>query len=244
MKLPGGKTGIAIFLWLVVLSTPPAVADPAKDRAAQQLSHILPNTLIDGFGPSPIPGLFEVTAGDNLFYFSPSGHLVFGEIWSKDGRSLTAERRQQIVAEKLKALPLEKALTIGHGPRQIIEFTDPDCPFCRKVDAFLDGRDDVTRHIFLYPMAALHPKAVAKARYILCSEHPEQAMQEVYTGHWDTQELPPMTKECSATLLDEHWRLGGSLGVRGTPTLWVDGVAIKGADLESLAALLDQPTNP
>ena len=229
----------ALCVLLVSLGVQPAQAnDPGKD-AAEQLSRMLPNTMIDGFGPTPIPGLFEVSAGDNLFYFSPTGHLVFGEIWSKDGRSLTAERREQIVAEKLKALPLEKSLTIGHGPRQIIEFTDPD--FCRKVDAFLDVRSDVTRHIFFYPLEGLHPKAAAKARYILCSEDREQAKQEVFAGVWDNKELPAVANDCQETLLNEHWRLGGALGVRGTPTIWVDGIGIKGADLDSIAALLQNP---
>jgi thiol:disulfide interchange protein DsbC len=220
----------------------PALAeDPAGDPA-DQLSQILPNTTIDGFGPTPIPGLFEVTAGDQIFYFSPTGHLVFGEIWTKDGRSLTAERREQVIAEKIKRLPLQKALTIGNGPHQVIEFTDPDCPFCRKVDVFFANRSDVTRHVFFYPIAGLHPKAAAKARYILCSDDRERAMREVYAGAWDSEALPPLANGCQETLLDEHLQLGGMLGVRGTPTIWVDGTAIKGADLAAIAALLDQPS--
>jgi thiol:disulfide interchange protein DsbC len=216
--------------------------DPARDPA-DQLSQLLPNTTIDGFGPTPIPGLFEVTAGDQIFYFSPTGHLVFGEIWSKDGRSLTAERREEVVAEKIKRLPLQKAVTIGNGPHQVIEFTDPDCPFCRKVDTYFAGRSDVTRHVFFYPLETLHPQAAAKARYILCSEDREKALEEVYAGKWDSVSLPPMANGCQETLLDEHLQLGGMLGVRGTPTIWVDGIRIKGADLAAIAALLDQPSN-
>ena len=58
----------ALCLILVaILGIEPVLAeDPAGDPA-EQLSQILPNTTIDGFGPTPIPGLFEVTAGDQNF---------------------------------------------------------------------------------------------------------------------------------------------------------------------------------
>ena len=233
----------AIYLLLVAcVGIQPALAKDAAGNPAEQLSQLLPNTTIDGFGPTPIPGLFEVTAGDQIFYFSPTGHLVFGEIWSKDGRSLTAERREQVIGEKLKRLPLQKSLTIGHGPHQVIEFTDPDCPFCRKIDAFFAGRSDVTRHIFFYPIERLHPKAAAKARFVLCNENKESALKDVYSGKWDNADLPPIANGCQETLLDEHLQLGGMLGVRGTPSIWVDGISIKGADLDAITALLDQPS--
>ncbi len=233
----------AFYLSLVALAgIQPAFAEESAGDPAHQLSEILPNTTIDGFGPTPIPGLFEVTAGDQIFYFSPTGHLVFGEIWSRDGQSLTAERRQQIVAEKIKRLPLQKALTLGNGPHQVIEFTDPDCPFCRQVDAVLAKRADVTRHVFFYPLTGLHPNAAAKSRFILCSDDPEATMQDVFGGRWDDAPLPPLANDCRENLLSEHQQLAGMLGVRGTPSIWVNGTAVKGADLDAIAALLDQPS--
>lgn len=68
------------------------------------------------------------------------------------------------------------------------------------------------------------------------------AMRDVYAGTWDSEALPPLANGCQETLLDEHLQLGGMLGVRGTPIIWVDGTAIKGADLAAIAALLDQPS--
>jgi len=233
---------IFCLLLIACLGIQPALAEETAENPADQFSRMMPNTTIDGFGPTPIPGLFEVTAGDQIFYFSPTGHLVFGEIWTSDGRSLTGERREQVVGEKLKRLPLQKALTIGNGPHQIIEFTDPDCPFCRKLDAFFANRSDVTRHVFFYPLEGLHPKAAAKARFVLCSEDQEKALKDVYSGKWDNVDLPPLADSCQETLLDEHLQLGGMLGVRGTPSIWVDGIRIKGADLAAIAALLDQPS--
>ncbi|APG23995.1 hypothetical protein A7E75_02380 [Syntrophotalea acetylenica] len=207
-------------------------------EAAAQMKRMFPQTGIDGFLPSPIPGLYEVTAGGQIFYFSPEGYLVLGEIWSKDGQSITAQRREQILAGKVKELPLDKAVTIGNGPHQVIEFTDPDCPYCRKLDDYLSAREDITRHIFFCPLET-HPQARDKALYILCSTDRETAKHEVFTGMWDGTR--PSLKNCSTTLLDEHLRLAGAVGVRGTPTLWVNGKRIGGANIEAIASILDNP---
>jgi len=47
-------------------------------------------------------------------------------------------------------LDLSKALVIGNGPKTVIEFTDPDCPFCRKAASYFANRTDVTKYVFLY----------------------------------------------------------------------------------------------
>jgi len=215
------------------------VPDAALDEALQQFSKTLPKTGVDSFKPSPIPGLYQVSAGPQVFYFSPEGYLVFGEIWSQDGKNITAQARNDIVQANIAKLPLDKALTIGSGPIQVIEFTDPDCPFCRQIDQMLAKRTDLTRHIFFFPLESIHKTARAKARYVLCSQDKEVALQEVFQGGLDNQPIPQVG-DCDAdVLIDEHLRAGGSVGVRGTPTLWIDGQRIQG-DAKTISTYLNQ----
>ena len=93
---------------------------------------------------------------------------MFGEIWTKDGRNVTAEKRARIAAAKLKDVPLDKAVKIGNGRNKVIEFTDPDCPYCRKAAEFFKGRNDVTLYVFFFPLP-IHKDAQAHARYVLCA---------------------------------------------------------------------------
>ena len=107
--------------------------------------------------------------GPNIIYFHPEKDLLmFGEIWTKDGKNMTAEKKGQARFARLKDLPLDKAVKIGNGRNKVIEFTDPDCPYCRKASAFLKGRKDVTRYVFFFPLP-IHKEAEAHARYVLCS---------------------------------------------------------------------------
>jgi thiol:disulfide interchange protein DsbC len=216
-----------------------------EEETMRKLAGAFPNLSIDGFAPSPVEGIFEVTAGNQIFYFSPQGYLFFGEVWSKEGMNLTSERREQLAAEAIRKLPLDRAVKIGHGSTTVIEFTDPDCPFCRKTDDFLSKRTDVTRYVFLFPLTKIHPEAAAKSKLILCSDDPGKTLHEVISGKFDGKPIT-LPDACDGDRkLQDHIDLGGKLGVRGTPALWINGKPVSGADLQRIAALIDQgKTNP
>lgn len=235
----------AAFLAAVLLAHGAAWAGQKDEETMRKLAGTFPNLTIDGFAPSPVEGIFEVTAGNQVFYFSPQGYLFFGEVWSKEGKNLTAERREQLAAEAIRKLPLVQAVKIGNGPTKVIEFTDPDCPYCRKTDDFLAKRKDVTRYVFLFPLTKIHPEAAAKSKLILCSDDPVKTLHEVFSGKFDGQPITlPVACEADRKLQD-HIDLGDKLGVRGTPAIWIDGNPVSGADLQRIAALIDQgKTNP
>lgn len=229
---------LCVLVSLAVVSTSVFAAGIDRNKAMEEFAKTLPKTGIDTFQPTPIPGLWQVGAGTQIFYFSPKGYLVFGEIWTPEGKNITAEARNKIIEKNLAKLPLDKALTIGDGPIQVFEFTDPDCPFCRKLDQMLAQRTDITRHIFFFPLESIHKSARAHTRFILCSEDKETALREVSQGELDKQ--PMSNGDCQVdSLIDEHLRAGGSVGVRGTPTLWIDGRPVRG-DVETISNYLNR----
>ena len=225
---------------LVLIVTMTAGYSAAKDNfkiETDSLKKSFPNLRVDSVKESPIKGLYEIVAGNQVFYFSPDGYLMFGELWSKDGKNLTAEMRENVLAEKVKSIPLDKALKIGTGPHQVIEFTDPDCPYCRKVDEFLAKRTDLTRYVFFLPLRQIHPDAEKKAQYILSQKDWEKALREVVSGVLDGKPLPETAHK--NLMLEEMEQVAKSIGVRGTPALWIDGTAVNGADIPRISALLD-----
>jgi thiol:disulfide interchange protein DsbC len=215
---------------------------PAEDTgpdAGDLLREAFPNLIFESVRPTEIEGLYEVVAGDNIFYFHPeTGHLIFGEIWTKDGRSFTAERREELVAGKIANLPLDRAVKIGDGQNTVIEISVPDCPYCRRAADFFRERADVTRYVFFFPLTQIHPEAEKKAMYILCSDTPVEAYEEVYQGKFDGKDIS-LPSECSGReILDEHIRIAQSLGVRGTPVFWINGKRISGADIPRIEKIL------
>lgn len=231
------KLKIGGLILVVIITAGFAAAKEDFKTETDNLKKNFPNLRVDSVKESPIKGLYEIVAGNQVFYFSPDGYLMFGELWSKDGKNLTAEMREKVLAEKVKSIPLGKALKIGSGPRQVIEFTDPDCPYCRKVDEFLAKRTDVTRYVFFFPLRQIHPDAEKKARYILSQKDREKAFREVVSGALDGKPAPESVHQDA--MLEEMELVAKSVGVRGTPALWIDGTAVNGADIPRITALLD-----
>lgn len=199
-----------------------------------------PRLKITGVRTTQIPGLYELETGPNLIYYYPDkGLVVFGEIWSKEGRSLTGERRQEITAKKAGEIPLARAtLTIGNGKNKVIEFTDPGCPYCRKAAAFFKGRKDVARHIF-FLAPPKNPKAGDAIAYVLCAQDRQKAYEEVMEGKLDKKGDKAACQDKAAAMIEDHRNIALAAGVRGTPAFWINGAFVPGADIPVIEALLD-----
>ena len=129
-----------------------------------------PNIRLDSITPTAVNGFYEIVSEGRVAYYAPGPeYLLTGSLINREGRNLTEERAAEILKQNLKEIPLEKALKIGNGSHTVIEITDPDCSYCRKASAFLSARDDVTRHVFFFPLP-MHPNAEAKIRYIFCAD--------------------------------------------------------------------------
>jgi len=212
-----------------------ALPDPAAGRrdaaGAKQVKEMLEarlrNTRIDAVKPSVIPGLYEVRAGGNIFY-SDGEYLLFGHIFDTGGRDLTQEAIDDMTAERLKSVTdLGDALKIGNGRHEVIEFTDPECPFCRRAEALLEG-GDVTRYIFFYPLP-MHRRAKPMSVHILCSENPEAEYAAAMRGGLDGGADLKSCRE-GEERLGRMVKAARRLGVSGTPLFFIDGKRVSGAD--------------
>lgn len=195
-----------------------------------------------------IQGLYEVTVGQNIIYYAPSaGKIITGEIHDKSGLNITAEKRKMLLALKeaetaklIDTLPIERAVKIGSGKNIVVEFTDIDCVFCRKVEEFFRTRDDVTRYVFFMPLDSIHPQAKAKAKHVLCAVDPAAEYLAAMTGSLDHAEL----KGCGGRdqeleeVLAVHKAAADKMGVTGTPAMWVNKKQVNGADVRKLQRYL------
>ena len=133
---------------------------------------------------------------------------------------------------------LSKALVIGNGPKKVIEFTDPDCPFCRKASAYFHNRRDITRYVFLNPLA-MHPNSRQKVQYILSSPEKTRLYHEVMSGmvdRMDAKNLP--VTAAGVKLQEEQQAIAKKAGIDSTPTFMIMGRIIEGFDLPKIEELL------
>jgi len=213
--------------------------DPST-KALDAFKKAYPHTQVESVAGTGIAGLSEVVTGGNILYFAPEGnYLLFGEIYTSKGKNLTAARREELAAIRLENLPLDLGVKIGNGRNRLIEFTDPDCPYCRKVERFFKGRRDVTRYVFFAPLVQLHPDSERKVAWILSSKNREKAFHEIMSGKHDKDRLPQPDKR-AGELVARHRQLATNMGVMGTPLFWVNGRMVQGADIPAIEKLLGE----
>jgi thiol:disulfide interchange protein DsbC len=133
-------------------------------------------------------------------------------------------------------MDLEKAIRIGMGRTMVVEFTDPDCPFCRKAATHFRERRDVTLYIFLNPLA-MHPHAREKAQYILSAPDRAKAYEEVMAGKFDGKP-PTAITQAGIRLLDEHMAIARKEKIDSVPTFIISGRIVEGFDLRRIEELL------
>lgn len=216
---------------------PAAAAD-----AQRQLRQTFTNLTFEDFGPAPVKGpIYQAIAGGRIIYFAPeSGHLLFAAVYDKNGLNVTAMAQDASARKRLGAIDPAGALVIGPaGAPQVIEFTDPDCPYCQALERFWIAKAAEGKVVqrLIYFVSGIHPEAAAKAEHILCSPDKVAAFKAVYAGV-----RPPVLLKCAAgqDKITKDALTVRKMGVSGTPTLFVDGKLISGFQQAELEAFLEQ----
>lgn len=229
------RNAFLCFIFLVIAAGPVFSATPEED-----LKQDFPGLNFQSIRPSTIPGLFEVIADGRVIYYSQNAHsLVVGQIYSRDGKNVTQERFLELLAAKIKDLPLDKAIKIGEGKNTVIEFTDPDCSFCRKGFEFLKTRTDITKYVFFVPLPS-HPDAVPKIRYVLCAQDKKAAYEEAMSGKLDEMKFKPCTDPKAEELFKLHEQVAAKMNINATPMFFINGTPVRGADTEAIQKLLER----
>ncbi len=182
---------------------------------------------IDEVSQTPMKGLYEVRIGTDLFYTDAKGNYVIqGElIDTKVRRNLTEDRINKLTAIDFSALPLKDAFTIvrGDGKRKVAVFEDPNCGYCKRFERDMQNVDNVTVHLFLYPI--LSPDSAEKSRNIWCSKDKAAAWQD-----YMIKDKTPAAASCDTSAVQRNLALGKKYKITGTPTLiFADGSRVPGA---------------
>ena len=229
--------------WLTALTLSLAtlgIAHADVKTLEQNLKSNYPDLPVKGVYQSVIPGIYEVyTSGDIVYTNQDAKYFFVGNLVDlKQKRNLTDERLGELGKIDVKTLPLNQAIKYvkGKGERTLYIFSDPDCPYCQRLEQNMVGVDNVTVYLFLYPIASLHPNAEKVADQIWCAANPAEA----WNNYMLNRKLPATSKTCQ-TPVKKNIALGNSLEIDGTPALFLqDGQRLSGVpgDAKQIETLL------
>lgn len=232
MQKPPILTGLAAALLLAgsALAQPSAGNATAEARLLEQLKRTYPSTTFSSAQPSAIPGVYEVVMGQNIAYVDGSGrYFLIGRMFDMQTKTdITSETRDRIAPRvEWERLPLVDAIKFGSGEAKLAVFSDPDCPFCRQLEAELEKLEGVTVYVFPYPIASLHPGATRAAQAIWCAPDKAKAWRDYVLRKVAP---PPAPKDCAVDAITRNVALASRYGIAATPTLVsVDGRLAPGA---------------
>jgi predicted DsbA family dithiol-disulfide isomerase len=165
-------------------------------------------------------------------------------------------------------IPIEGAYALGpkDAPITIVEFSDYQCPFCRRwhdevyqslLAAYPGKIKLVYRHL---PLTTIHPDALSAAEAAMCAGEQDAYWQyheklfssdalgtSVYMQY--AQEIGLNTQNFETCITEHRYReviqadsdFAVDLGVRSTPTFFINGLAIVGAQpLNAFKQIIDK----
>ncbi len=178
---------------------------------------------------SPLAGLYEVTIGAKLYYFSADGGLLIrGTIVDLNtGKNLTEPRRSAIRKTALEAVGDTNMIVYKADKQRFVltVFTDIDCGYCRKLHADIEKYQaaGVTVRYLFYPRSGLRTPSYDKAVNVWCSKDRQAAL----TAAKANQRIENKS-DCENPVRD-HMVLADDMGINSTPALITDsGELIRG----------------
>jgi thiol:disulfide interchange protein DsbC len=205
---------------LVLLGANTTLAGEATIRA--EMAKKFPYSKIISISKTPYSGLYDVAFDDRLVYTDEKMNFLFsGNIFDlRTMKNLTEAREKQLYAIDFDALPFDVAIknVKGNGKRRLAVFTDPNCPYCKKLELEMADLTNLTIYIFVFPIL---PGSEEKAKVIWCSSDRLKTWEDHML--WSIE--PQSDKACDTSALSKITMHAKKLGISVTPTLiFEDGV--------------------
>jgi len=200
-----------------VLGAPDSENVSAADHS--KILEVFPELSAGSIRPSPIPGLYEIMLGGQISYVSADGHyLIQGDLYdTAQERNLTESRRE--VAREAAIDQVDESSMIVFRPKtvkhMVTVFTDIDCGYCRKLHSQIADYNALGIEVryMSFPRSGPGTESWFKAEKVWCADDRNTALTLAKTG------AAVKGEECATAPIAQHYRLGRSLGIRGTPAI-------------------------
>ena len=219
------RTITATLLVTTSLATGPVHASEAAIRQAFQSR--IPDVAVESVGKTPMPGLYEIVAGGQIFYVDEKVNFVIRGVLfdarTPAMRNITQARNAELAAQILfKSTDNAIKRVRGNGRRVIYTFEDPNCGYCKQQQKELLKLTDVTIYTFLWPI--LSPDSIEKSRAVWCSKDRAKAWDDLMSRGV----LPQDGAKCD-TPLEKNMEMARRFGANGTPAVFIaDGRMLGG----------------
>ncbi len=203
--------------------------------------------VVDTIEPAKM-GLVEVVTNGGILYTNKdASYFIYGQMFENSGKA-PVNLTEIAIAKINKALfdkaDVEKDLVLFPAKDEkykITVFTDTSCGYCVKLHSEVEKYNEVgiTVQYLAYPRGGESAQNFDQMASIWCAEDKKEAMNLAKQKKLDASK--DLTQACKDTV-NKHLKLGESLGVSGTPAIFLDdGAMVSGyVPAERLIQMLDK----
>ncbi len=244
MKRFQGVAVVSAVLFMFVFTPASQAADKSEVNVAEKcpelekkkvdaiVKKVVPGGTTLDIKESPVKGVWEVDVEKNgqrgPIYLDCSGKYLL-QLMPVDAYLKQMQAQQTPQKVDVSKIPLGDAITVGAkaAAKKVIVFSDPDCPYCRKlhdsIKQIIAKRPDIAFVDILYPLP-MHKDAPKKIQSVLCSKSTEM-LDDAFSG----KTVPEPPANCTADAMNRNAALARSLNFNSTPTLVRDdGTVLSG----------------
>ncbi len=204
-----------------------------EERILEVLSDARPDIEFGEVVTAPIDGLYQVqvVGGPVLYVNSDADMMIAGEMFTVGNNGFSRYEDPRVIKKREELVKsLENKNTINFAPEGetkavVYVFTDVDCGYCRRLHSQLDEYRDggetkpgyrdlgIEIRYLAYPRAGVNSPSGEKLETAWCSEDQQEALDRLK----NMQSVSSVS--CDDNPVAEHYKLGGDIGVSGTPAL-------------------------
>lgn len=221
-----------------------AVSPEFIERLTQRFLSVRPELKVASVEHTEVDGLYLVKFdGKGSVYVLGNGQYFFtGDLIHITDKEFVnvKEKVQRGPRKKLMASLSTDDMVVfspkGETKKSIWVFTDVDCGYCRKLHREVGKLNALGIEVkyLAYPRAGIGSPSYDKIASAWCSKDPNKAIDTLKSGQSITINV------CNDNPVAKHFRIGGQVGVTGTPAIVLDSGELMPGYLpaEKLAAKL------
>ena len=227
------KLLIILFLMVSQLSLVGVVAAKSgSDEILEKLKKARPDFQFGEVTSTPIKGIYKSSiANGPTIYLTADGKYFFAgdffEVGAKGLVNLGEKEMEKDRAVALSKLHLDDLVIFSPSETKayVYVFTDVDCYYCQKLHQEVPALNELGIEVryLAYPRAGIGSPSYRKIASAWCADNPTESLTKLKNGKDISDNV------CDPNPVAEHFRLGGQLGVAGTPALvTADGQLLPG----------------
>lgn len=182
---------------------------------------LLPDVEVEHIEKSALPGIYSILIGAEVLYITADGKYLFkGDLIDIPNKSNVSEERRSIARKAiLKNISKSEYITFSaqNSKHKIFVFTDITCGFCQKLQSEITEINEkgIEVNYLAFPREGLNTITSFRMESVWCADDRQSAFLDAMNG----EDIDPT--DCNNPVA-EHYGLGQSMGVRGTPAIYTE----------------------